>query len=299
MSRIAGTRVEREGLLSAERAARGELVAAGQAKDEFLATISHELRTPLNAILGWATLLQRPRVDASTINDGLKVIERNARAQAQLLGDLLDANQLMSGKLSLTFEPMDLNEAVRATLDSMRVSIAARKVRIEAQVSEDPLPVMGDSVRLQQIVTNLLSNAIKFRRPTASCRFSQAPMRTWPAARCATVARHLLEFLPHIREVSSGDGGGAQRLPVWDWGSPSPGNGRIARRFDAPRGSRQGRHVHHAAAAAQASSCRSANWCVRPRAPTSRSPDWHPGEDVNSSREPGGCWPGRVPISCA
>jgi K+-sensing histidine kinase KdpD len=73
------------------------------------------------------TLLQRPRVDASTMADGLKVIERNARAQTQLLGDLLDANQLMSGKLSLTFEPMDLNEAVRATLDSMRVSIAAAR----------------------------------------------------------------------------------------------------------------------------------------------------------------------------
>src|SRR4029453_89187 len=108
---------EREALLPAERAARGDLVAANQAKDEFLATISHELRTPLNAILGWASLLQRPRVDAATISDGLKVIERNARAQTQLLGDLLDANQLMSGKLSLTFEPIDLNLAVRATLD--------------------------------------------------------------------------------------------------------------------------------------------------------------------------------------
>src|SRR5690606_21239524 len=78
---------EREALLAAERAARADLVAAAQAKDEFLATISHELRTPLNAILGWATLLQRPKVDASTILDGLKVIERNARAQTQLLGD--------------------------------------------------------------------------------------------------------------------------------------------------------------------------------------------------------------------
>ena len=151
-----------ETALDAERAARSELNAAAHAKDEFLATISHELRTPLNAILGWTTLLQRPRVAAATIHDGLKVIERNARAQTQLLGDLLDANQLMSGKLSLTFEPMDFNDAVRATLDSMRVTIAARKVRIESALSEEPLPVMGDSVRLQQIVSNLLSNAIKF-----------------------------------------------------------------------------------------------------------------------------------------
>ncbi|MEO8062086.1 MAG: PAS domain-containing protein [Pseudomonadota bacterium] len=151
-----------ETALDAERAARSQLNAAAHAKDEFLATISHELRTPLNAILGWTTLLQRPRVAVATINEGLKVIERNARAQTQLLGDLLDANQLMSGKLSLTFEPMDFNDAVRATLDSMRVTIATRKVRIESLLSEVPLPVMGDSGRLQQIVSNLLSNAIKF-----------------------------------------------------------------------------------------------------------------------------------------
>jgi PAS domain S-box-containing protein len=153
---------EREGLLTAERAARSELGAAVQAKDEFLATISHELRTPLNAILGWATLLQRPNVDAKMIADGLKVIERNARAQTQLLGDLLDANQMMSGKLSLAFEPMDLNDAVRATLDSMRVTIAARKITVEARCADSALPVMGDSGRLQQIVSNLLSNALKF-----------------------------------------------------------------------------------------------------------------------------------------
>jgi PAS domain S-box-containing protein len=153
---------EREGLLAAERAARTELGAAVQAKDEFLATISHELRTPLNAILGWATLLQRPNVDGKMIADGLKVIERNARAQTQLLGDLLDANQMMSGKLSLTFEPMDLNDAVRATLDSMRVTIAARRIDVQSHCSEQALPVLGDSGRLQQIVSNLLSNALKF-----------------------------------------------------------------------------------------------------------------------------------------
>jgi PAS domain S-box-containing protein len=154
--------VEREALLTAERAARTELGAAAQAKDEFLATISHELRTPLNAILGWTTLLQRPNVDTATIVDGLKVIERNARAQTQLLGDLLDANQLMSGKLSLHFEPMDLNDAVRATLDSLRVLIATRKVRIESSLTEAQLHVMGDSGRLQQIASNLISNALKF-----------------------------------------------------------------------------------------------------------------------------------------
>jgi PAS domain S-box-containing protein len=205
---------EREALLGAERAARGELVTANQAKDEFLATISHELRTPLNAILGWATLLQRPRVDATTINDGLKVIERNARAQTQLLGDLLDANQLISGKLSLTFEPMDLNVAVRATLDSMRVSIAARKVRVEAQVCDVPLPVMGDSVRLQQIVSNLLSNAIKFT-PADGVVTVETGVNA-DVAYC--VVRDSgegisAEFLPHIFEkFRQADSGSARRF---------------------------------------------------------------------------------------
>ena len=205
---------EREALLNAERAARADLVAASQAKDEFLATISHELRTPLNAILGWTTLLQRPRVDSSTMADGLKVIERNARAQTQLLGDLLDANQLMSGKLSLTFEPMDLNEAVRATLDSMRVSIAARKVRIEAQIGQAPLAVMGDSVRLQQVISNLLSNAIKFTPKDGV--ISVATGIDGDMAWCEVRDNGegiAAEFLPHIFEkFRQADTGSARRF---------------------------------------------------------------------------------------
>jgi PAS domain S-box-containing protein len=207
-------KVEREALLAAERAARSELLAAGQAKDEFLATISHELRTPLNAILGWTTLLQRPRVDANTIADGLKVIERNARAQTQLLGDLLDANQLMSGKLSLTFEPIDLNEAVRATLDSMRVSIAARKVRIESRIARQPLAVMGDSVRLQQVVSNLLSNAIKFT--PADGLISVVTGVDADMAYCEVRDSGegiAAEFLPHIFEkFRQAEGGSARRF---------------------------------------------------------------------------------------
>ena len=206
---------ERESLLSAERAARNELLAASQAKDEFLATISHELRTPLNAILGWTTLLQRPRVDAPTMADGLKVIERNARAQTQLLGDLLDANQLMSGKLSLSFEPMDLNEAVRATLDSMRVSIAARNVRIDALMNDAPLPVMGDSVRLQQVISNLLSNALKFTPAegvvtiVTGCNADNAWFEVRDSGEGISA-----EFLPHIFEkFRQADSGSARRFP--------------------------------------------------------------------------------------
>ncbi len=206
--------VEREGLLAAERAARVELGTAVQAKDEFLATISHELRTPLNAILGWATLLQRPNVESQTIADGLKVIERNARAQTQLLGDLLDANQMMSGKLSLAFEPMDLNDAVRATLDSMRVTIATRKINIESRLAEGALPVMGDSGRLQQIVSNLLSNALKFTPAeglvTVTTRFDDDAVYCQVKDSGEGIAA---DFLPHIFEkFRQADVGSARRF---------------------------------------------------------------------------------------
>lgn len=206
--------VEREGLLSAERAARVELGTAVQAKDEFLATISHELRTPLNAILGWATLLQRPNVETKTISDGLKVIERNARAQTQLLGDLLDANQMMSGKLSLAFEPMDLNDAVRATLDSLRVTIAARRINVDTQLADGALPVMGDSGRLQQIVSNLLSNALKFTPAeglvTVSTRFDDECVYCDVRDSGEGIAA---EFLPHIFEkFRQADVGSARRF---------------------------------------------------------------------------------------
>jgi PAS domain S-box-containing protein len=206
--------LEREALLCAERAARAELAAAAQAKDEFLATISHELRTPLNAILGWTTLLQRPKADPATIPEGLKVIERNARAQTQLLGDLLDANQLVSGKMSLTFEPMDLNEAVTATLDSLRVTISARKIRVESQLCGDPILVMGDSHRLQQIVSNLLSNALKF---TPTDGVVSVITRADTEMACCEVRDTgegiSAEFLPHLFEkFRQADGGSARRF---------------------------------------------------------------------------------------
>jgi CheY-like chemotaxis protein len=200
--------------LSAERAARTEHATAVQVKDEFLATISHELRTPLNAILGWATLLQRSNVDPKMIGDGLKVIERNARAQTQLLGDLLDANQMMSGKLSLNFEPMDLNDAVRATLDSMRVTIAARKITIEGKFTESALPVMGDSGRLQQIVSNLLSNALKFTPQGGTVWVTTRADADMTICEVRDSGEGIApEFLPHIFEkFRQADGGSARRF---------------------------------------------------------------------------------------
>jgi PAS domain S-box-containing protein len=153
----------REALLEAERAARIEADRAARLKDDFLATISHELRTPLNAILGWTRLLRRPAADPSLLKEGLRVIDRNARVQAQLISDLLDVNRIVSGKLVLEREPLHVDEVVRAALETVATAAAEKRQRLETRLGGQELPeVHGDFARLQQVVWNLLANAIKF-----------------------------------------------------------------------------------------------------------------------------------------
>jgi hypothetical protein len=137
-------------------------------KDEFLSTLSHELRTPLNAILGWASILRAGNgaggtiPDESDLRDGLEVIERNARAQTQIVEDLLDMSRIISGKIRLDVQRLDLATVVEAAIDTVRPAADAKGVRVQAVL--DPLagPVSGDPSRLQQVFWNLLSNAVKF-----------------------------------------------------------------------------------------------------------------------------------------
>jgi PAS domain S-box-containing protein len=152
---------ERATLLAAERAARLEVERASVVKDEFLATLSHELRTPLNAILGWSELLlARELLEAQ--RTGLETIARNARVQAQLVNDLLDMSRIVSGKIRLDVQRVDLPTIIRGALESVRHS--AEKKQIALRTVIDPLAgaVAGDPSRLQQAVWNLLSNAVKF-----------------------------------------------------------------------------------------------------------------------------------------
>jgi PAS domain S-box-containing protein len=153
---------DREELLSAERAARSEAERIGRMKDEFLATLSHELRTPLSAILGWSQLLQRSDLTPDTLAEGLAVIERNARVQTQLIADLLDMSRIISGKVRLDVQTVELAPVIVAAVDSLRPAAEMKGIRLQKVL--DPLagPVSGDPNRLQQIVWNLLSNAIKF-----------------------------------------------------------------------------------------------------------------------------------------
>jgi signal transduction histidine kinase/CheY-like chemotaxis protein len=135
---------------------------ANRLKDEFLATLSHELRTPLNAVLGWTHILRAPRVDAQARARALGAIERNARAQALLVEDLLDMASIARGKPRFDVADVDLAAIVETAIEVMTPSAAAKRLRIDVDISPRPAPTRGDAGRLQQIAWNLLSNAIKF-----------------------------------------------------------------------------------------------------------------------------------------
>ena len=145
--------------------ARRELEQASRAKDEFLATMSHELRTPLNAMLGWATILRSnglgPRDDA-TLARGLEVIERNARAQERLVGDLLDMSRIISGKLRLSLRRTEISSVIHAAADVVRPAAEAKGVRLVVDIDPDLGANVGDPDRLQQVIWNLLTNAVRY-----------------------------------------------------------------------------------------------------------------------------------------
>ena len=153
---------ERARLLVLEQQARREAEEANRMKDEFLATLSHELRTPLNAILGWTQVLRSGKLDEATAVRALETIERNAKAQAQLISDLLDVSRIITGKLRLDLKPVELPRIIDATLDSIRPAADAKDIQLDVALAPLRSPVVGDSDRLQQVVWNLLSNAIKF-----------------------------------------------------------------------------------------------------------------------------------------
>jgi len=138
-----------------------EAQEANRLKDEFLSTLSHELRTPLNAIFGWARILRTRDLDTSTAH-AVKVIERNAEAQIRLIEEVLDVSRIITGKMTLAMDHVDVRSIVRATIDTVRPAMQAKRIRFEENMDADVLPVLGDAHRLQQVFWNLLSNALKF-----------------------------------------------------------------------------------------------------------------------------------------
>src|SRR3954470_24792382 len=148
----------------AERA-RAEAEAANRMKDQFLATLSHELRGPVHAIAGWTQILRSGGLDTEKRARALDVIERNAQAQAQLIGDLLDISRISSGKLRLETRPVYPVESVEAALAAVLPAAEAKGVRVDRALDAGAGPVLADPDRLQQIVVNLLGNAVKFTPP--------------------------------------------------------------------------------------------------------------------------------------
>jgi signal transduction histidine kinase/CheY-like chemotaxis protein len=153
---------DRARLLEAERAARSEVERVSLLKDEFLATLSHELRTPLNAVLGWSKILLSRIPGDSEIRRGVETIARNAHAQSQLIEDLLDMNAIVSGKIRLDVQRIELAPVVVAAVDAVRPSAEAKGLVLRTTIDPNTAPVLGDPNRLQQVVWNLLTNAVKF-----------------------------------------------------------------------------------------------------------------------------------------
>jgi signal transduction histidine kinase len=153
---------ERDEHLAQAEAARVEAEAASRLKDEFLITVSHELRTPLNSIFGWSQLLRNGKLNQEQVHKAIAIIDRNAKTQVQLVNDLLDTSQIITGKLHLKTNLVNLATVVMSALDTLRHAADAKGIELRVQLATKVEPVLGDENRLQQVVWNLLSNAIKF-----------------------------------------------------------------------------------------------------------------------------------------
>jgi len=160
-TRLSQLLAERDAIVESERAARSEAERQGNLKDEFLATLSHELRTPLHAVHGWTrVLMQGPKTEEQ--NKALEIIDRNVRAQSQIINDLLDMSRIISGKAVLEVQPIELHQVVQASVDTVKQTAEAKKIRLTALLDSTIGFVRGDPNRLQQALWNLLANAIKF-----------------------------------------------------------------------------------------------------------------------------------------
>lgn len=154
--------IENVRLLKLERTAREAAEESNRLKDEFLATVSHELRTPLTAILGWSRLLEGGALDDSVTQQAIETIWRNAKAQAQIVDDILDVSRIITGNLYLDLHPLEVVPVVENAINVVRQTADAKGIRIETYFDAKPAMISGDANRLQQVVWNLLSNAVKF-----------------------------------------------------------------------------------------------------------------------------------------
>jgi PAS domain S-box-containing protein len=154
--------IEKTELLGREQQARREAVEANRMKDEFLATLSHELRSPLSAILAWSHVLRKPGLDPLIATRAVDAIDRNARAQTDLVANLLDVSSIVTGQFQMSFTRVPLEDVIEAAADSVRPAALAKGIALTIEIDRASSDVHGDASRFRQVFWNLLSNAIKF-----------------------------------------------------------------------------------------------------------------------------------------
>jgi PAS domain S-box-containing protein len=206
-----GRRYDAEDLAFAEDLARRAALAvenarlyrqaqeANQIKDEFLATLSHELRTPLTAILGWATMLRTNRFDEEATRRAIETIERNARAQRQIVDDILDVSRIITGKLRLELRPVAIRPVLQDAVETVRPAAEAKGVYLSTLLASDVGVVSADSDRLQQVMWNLLSNAVKFTPPGGRVEVDLRRTDSHAVVSVSDTGQGIApEFLPHV-----------------------------------------------------------------------------------------------------
>ena len=187
---------ERDQMLEREKTLRAEAEKANRLKDEFLATVSHELRTPLTAILGWAHMLETSDLDPKTARHAVAVIRRNALQQQQIVEDILDVSRVITGKLRLESERVELTPVVQAAFDTIAPAAEAKGLRLRSTFDPEAA-VTGDAARLQQVVWNLLANAVKFTPAGGEVRASVARLLTHVRVEVSDTGQGIPpEFLP-------------------------------------------------------------------------------------------------------
>jgi signal transduction histidine kinase/CheY-like chemotaxis protein len=195
----AGIAMDNARLFQDAEKARHQAEDASRLKDEFLATLSHELRTPLNAILGWTHILRSDPANAEKQAKALDVIERNTRAQAQIIEDLLDMSRIISGKIRLEVQRVDLGPVIEAAVESVRPAAEARGIRLQTVLDPIGGVVSGDPNRLQQVAWNLLTNAIKFTPKDGRVQVLLERVNSHVEVSVIDTGQGIApEFLPHV-----------------------------------------------------------------------------------------------------
>jgi signal transduction histidine kinase len=185
-----------------EQSARDQADAANRIKDDFLGTLSHELRTPLHAIVGWVALLRTRPFDEEARTRALEIIERNARAEASLVEDLLDVSRITLGQLRLTWRPVELAPLLYSAVDTIKATAETKGVTISTDIALDPdITVRGDATRLRQVFWNLLSNAVKFTPAGGHVEVRAHTTGGRAMVRVSDSGRGISpEFMPHMFE---------------------------------------------------------------------------------------------------